>query len=288
MAVITGAATLGFAHYTLYQALPGLAKIGFRRVEITSFDSYCFHFNYGSPEPEELKKMLDDLDLRAVSMNYFARAYDAWDPGQIDGFVEDWHRKIKQCPALGIKLMTMSFGLRNDRKDQKKQLENAARAYTILGELAKDYGVRMLLEVPHLYSIMNRPESVLEVFENIESDNVGALIDSSHWGIIGYDLDDFVSRLGERLSHVHLRDSKGIDTADFRQDLELTPGKGTVDFRKLAETLDRIGYKGEVMLDFEYRDMTLADIEKEYYSGLAYLNSCGWDIPKGIDISAAQ
>jgi sugar phosphate isomerase/epimerase len=284
MAQITGAATLGFAHYTLYEALPVLAKIGFEKIEISSFDSYCFHFNYGSPTSEELKKMLDDLNLKAVSMNYFARAYDAWDAEQIDKFVESWHKKIKQCPVVGIKMMTMSYGMRNDRKDQKEQLGNAAKAYTIVGELAKNYGVKMLLEVPHLYNIMNRPDSVMEVFDKIESDNVGALIDSSHWGIIGYDLDDFVLKLGKRLSHIHLRDSKGEDTSDFKQDLELTPGKGLVDFKKLADVLDRIGYKGEVMLDFEYRDKTLDHIEAEYYSGLSYLKSCGWDLPKGINI----
>ncbi|MDF2723198.1 MAG: xylose isomerase [Paenibacillus sp.] len=282
MPQITGAASLGFSHYTLYEALPRLASIGFRKVEISSFDSYCFHFNYGSPTPEELKAMLNEHGLEAVSLNYFARYYNAWEASEIQCFVEDWHRKLKQLSTVGIRMMTMSFGIRNDRNDQQPQLENAAKAFSLVGEIAKDYGVRMLLEVPHLYSIMNRPEKVLDVFNRLTSDNVGALIDSSHWGIIGYDLDGFVSALGTRLWHIHLRDSGGPDTGDFRQELELTPGKGTVDFAQMAQCLDRHQYRGEVFLDFEYRDTELPQIMKEYANGLRYLQSCGWTLPDGI------
>lgn len=284
MPKITGAATLGFAHYTLYEALPRMAGFGFKKVEITSFHSYCFHFNYGSPSPDELRALLDRYHLQAVSMNYFAGHYQAWDPAEVQRFTEDWHAKIKQLPVIGANMMTMSFGVRNDRTDQAEQLKRAAEAYTIVGELAKAYGIKMVLEVPHLYGIMFGPEQVLHVFDNIRSDNVGALIDSSHWGIIGYDIDDFISKLGSRLWHVHLRDSRGRDTADFKQDLEWTPGKGTVDFAVLADALDKSGYEGEVILDFEYRDMPLVDIMQEYDEGLRYLQACGWQLPDGMNL----
>lgn len=280
---ITGAATLGFAHYTLYEALPRLAKIGFKKIEITSFDTYCFHFNYGSPTPEELRTMLDDLHLEAVSMNYSAAAfYDAWDAREIDKFAQFWHRKIKQLPAVGIKMMTMRFGRRNGRPDRREQLAHAALAYSKVGDIAKEYGVKMLLEIPHLYGIAHGTEQALEVVGNLRSDNVGVLIDSSHWGIIGYDMDEFISALGDKLWHIHLRDSRGADTADFKQELELTPGKGTVDFAGLARILDKTGYRGEVMLDFEYRDMALDEIEREYHDGLRYLQRCGWTLPEGM------
>jgi len=77
--------------------------------------------------------------------------------------------------------------------------------------------------------------------------------------------------VAERLWHIHLRDSEGTDTDDFKQELELTPGKGTVDFKKLAQALDRANYKGDVSLEFEYRDMRLDEIEEEFDSGLKHL-----------------
>ena len=70
MAKVTSISTLGWAHYTLYEALPRIQARGFKRVEICSFDSYCFHFNYGSPTPAELRRMLDDRGLTPMMMHY--------------------------------------------------------------------------------------------------------------------------------------------------------------------------------------------------------------------------
>lgn len=283
MAKITALSSLGWAHYTLYEALPKIAARGFKRVEIASFDSYCFHFNFGSPTPKELRKMLDDYELEPICLNYSAGSRKAWLPEEVDRHVRELTEKILQLETVGIPMMTMGFGLRNDRQDQEYQLSNAVEAYNRLGEIGSEHNVRMLLEVPHLYDIMYRPEQVLWVFDHLESANIGALIDSSHWGIIGYDLDEFLAALGERLWHIHLRDSKGPDTADRKQQLELTPGAGNVDFRKFAQALDKVGYSGDVSIEFEYRDMTLDAIEQEYDRGLKYLEKAGWELLAGVN-----
>ncbi|MCK4827029.1 sugar phosphate isomerase/epimerase, partial [bacterium] len=164
MPKVTAISSLGWAHYTLYEALPRMAARGFKRIEIASFGTYCFHFNFGSPTPLELKRMLDDLGIEPICLNYFTNFHKAWIPEEVDVFVQEWTRKIAQLREVGIPLMTMGFGMRNERKDQQHQLSNIIRAYNRVGEVASKYGVRMLLEVPHLYGIMPGPEQVLEVF----------------------------------------------------------------------------------------------------------------------------
>ncbi|MDP7636539.1 MAG: sugar phosphate isomerase/epimerase [Phycisphaerae bacterium] len=282
MAKVTSISSLGWAHYTLYEALPRMAARGFTRVEIASFSSYCFHFNFGSPTPLELKKMLDDLGLAPVALNYSIGVTRAWVPQDAERFVSETSRKIEQLPQVGIPMVTMNFSNRNDRDDQEMQLTNMVKAYDRVAEIAKTHGVRMLLEVPHLYDVAYGPEQVYWIFDHINSDNIGALADCSHWGIIGYDVDEFFSRLGERLWHVHLRDSRGPDTGDRMQDLELTPGAGTVDFGRFGRAMDAAGYKGDVSLEFEYRDMTLDDIEREYDVGIKHLVACGWEFPSSV------
>lgn len=276
MAKITALSSLGWANYTLYEALPRMAARGFKRIEIASFGSYCFHFNFGSPTAKELKKMLDNFGLIPVCLNYFTDFHHAWIPEEIDDFVREWTRKIEQLNEVGIPMLTMSFGVRNDRGDLQYQLANAVKAYDRVGKIGEKYGVKLLLEVPHLYGIMPRPEQVYWIFERLDSPNVGALLDSSHWGIIGYNMDEFLSRLRNRLWHVHLRDSAGPDTADRKQKLEMTPGDGIVDFKKFGQALDKINYKNDVSIEFEYRDMTLDAIEREYDRGLNYLTKTGW------------
>jgi sugar phosphate isomerase/epimerase len=282
MPKVTALSSLGWAHYTLYEALPRMAARGFKRIEIPSFGMYCFHFNFGSPTPRELRKMLDGYGMTPVCLNYFPNFHQAWVAEEIDAFVGEWRRKIEQLNEVGIPMMTMAFGIRNQRSDQKKQLANAVKAYDRVAKIAEKHGVRMLLEVPHLYGIMPRPEQVHWVFDHVNSPNIGALVDCSHWGIIGYDLDEFLGRLGKRLWHVHLRDAAGPDTADQKQKLEMTPGDGIVDFRKFGQALDRVNYSGDVSIEFEYRDMTLDAIEREYDRGLSYLEKAGWKLPKGV------
>jgi len=284
VAKITALSSLGWAHYTLYQALPRIAARGFKLVDIPSFGGYCFHFNFGSPTPPELKGMLDDLGLRPICLNYFTEFHCAWIPEEIDSFAQEWEKKIAQLPEVGIPMMTMGFGVRNDRPDQELQLSNAVKAYNRVARIGAKYGVRMLLEVPHLYGLMPRTEQVLWVFDRVDSDNIGAVVDSSHWGIIGYDLDAFFSALGDRLWHIHLRDSAGPDTADGKQDLELTAGSGTVDFAAFGRALDKAGYQGDVTIEFEYRDVTFEDIEAEYDKGLRHLQRVGWELPAGVKL----
>jgi sugar phosphate isomerase/epimerase len=284
MAKVTAISSLAWAHYTLYQALGRMAARGFKRIEIASFFSYCFHFNFGSPSPKELRALLDEHGLTPVCLNYCERYYDAWDVDQIDLFVARMTRKIEQLSTVGIPMMTMHFGLRNERDDQEQQLANAVKAYDRVADVAAAHGVRMLLEVPHLYGLMPRTEQVLWVFEHLESPNIGAVVDTSHWGIIGYDVDSYLEALGDRLWHVHLRDSAGPDTADRKQALEMTPGKGSVDFGQFAAALDKVAYKGDVSVEFEYRDMPLDAIDREIDSGLRHLFDHGWELPDSLSI----
>ena len=255
---------------------------GFARVEFASFSEYCFHFNFGSPTPKELRGMLDDAGLHPICLNYSRGPFEAWRRVEIDRFVDDWSRKLDHLAEVGIPLMTMPFGVRNNLPDQELQLAAAVETYDRVGEIGAQRGVRMLLEVPHLYNIMHRPHHALWVFDRLTSSNVGALVDTSHWGIIDYDPDVFFRALGDRLWHVHLRDSAGPDTADGKQELELTPGKGTADFRRFAEALDRADYRGDVTIEFEYRDTTLEEIEREYDEGLKHLSLCGWELPEAV------
>jgi len=282
MARVTSISTIGWAHYTLYEALPRIHARGFRNVEIASFDSYCFHFNEGSPTAAELKEMLREYELTPVIFHNSKGRHSAWQPSDVTHFVEAWEAKMAQLPALGIRMMSMVCGERNTRDDQEEQLDAVARAYDEVAEHAKGLGIRTVLEVPHVYTIVPRPEQVYGMLDRISSDNVGILIDSSHWGVIGYDLDEYLDRIGDRLWHVHLRDSRGVDTADRKQQLELTPGDGIVDFRAFGKALDRVEYQGNVSLEFEYRDMTLEAIEAEYDAGLAHLAECGWDLPDTV------
>jgi sugar phosphate isomerase/epimerase len=281
MAKVTTISSLGWAHYTLYEALPRIAERGFRQMEIASFATYCFHFNFGSPEPIELKDMLNTHCLAPICLNFWGGPQFAWKPEDVEGFITLSRKKIEHCRKVGIPKMVMHIGFDNPRRDRKKQLETMIKAYDRVGRIGSQNGVKMLLEVPHMFSLIHDVQTVLWILERLNSSNVGILIDSSHWGVMGYDIDDYLKAIGDRLWHVHLRDSKVFGPGKY--DLELTPGKGTVDFSKFAFALDKAGYQGDVSLEFEYRDVSLSVIEKEFDAGIRHLARQGWLFPKDVN-----
>ena len=99
MAKITAISSLGWTHYTLYEALPMIKKMGFDRIDIASFYDYSFHFNYGSPVPLELKDMLERESMDAICINYAPEYYHAWHDGAEDRFVNAYEAKM---PHLNI------------------------------------------------------------------------------------------------------------------------------------------------------------------------------------------
>jgi len=76
-----------------------------------------------------------------------------------------------------------------------------------------------------------------------------------------------------------LRDAAGRDIPSGDYKLEMTPGRGEVDFARLGETLDKYGYQGEVTLETEYKNYSSPEeVDEENRFALAYLKRMGWNI----------
>lgn len=77
-------------------------------------------------------------------------------------------------------------------------------------------------------------------------------LDTGHARISGYTRDrlsEFVKRYSDRISHVHLNDSR------YPEDEHLPFGSGTVDFRSLFETLQRTDWTGTLSLEVHTQNL---------------------------------
>ena len=75
MAKVTTISSLGWSHYTLYEALPKMKERGFDRIEIASFIQYCSHFNFDKPTPKELYALLKNLNLKIFMIQFLPMAF---------------------------------------------------------------------------------------------------------------------------------------------------------------------------------------------------------------------
>ena len=60
---------------------------------------------------------------------------------------------------------------------------------------------------------------------------------------------DFIKRYPDRIKHIHLHDNLGGNMPE--NDLHLPPGKGTVDFKNIFNSLNNIGYTGTATLELK-------------------------------------
>lgn len=287
MPQITSCSTLVYTDLGVEEALQRIASHGFKRVEFASLASYCRHFDEDETDPSKLRAMLYKLGLTPIALNYSTNRTDGYryklNIPEEAAIVEQKLRKvILKASEVGIPLVCTGPGQRNDSEDRRDEVEKAAELINRMAEYSKDLGVKLVLEVPHCWLLCNNLERTKEMLSLIESENIGTIMDSTHWHVIGYDIDDYIEMIGNKLCHVHLRDAAGPDTGDFKQKLEITPGKGEVDFKKFGEYLDKYHYKGDVSLEFEYRNRTADEIEIELDHGIRYLSKCGWGLPEDV------
>lgn len=289
MAAVTACATLGYASFDLEAAVRRIAARGFRRVEITELGAYCNHLPYRRSDPAFVRDLLARHALAPVALNVStSRMVDGKlvrilisDPrftADIRAYVR-WY--VEAARVLGVRLISLPLGPRIlDEAAWRDEIGRSCAVFRTIVAEAADAGVGVNLEVPHLFQLTDTVEHALAILDEIGHPSLGATVDTSHWGILRYDAPAFLRALGPRLKHVHLRDSQGGDTRDYRQALELTPGDGQADFRLFAATLDDLGYSGEAALELEHRHDDLDAIESQYSRALAHLEACGWKVPR--------
>jgi sugar phosphate isomerase/epimerase len=81
---------------------------------------------------------------------------------------------------------------------------------------------------------------------------VRIVMDFSHIVASGSDPREFVVRFADRIAHVHIRDAAPGN-------INLSVGRGRVDFPRGLKALADAGYAGHFALELETRDITDAD-----------------------------
>lgn len=314
MPKLTACSTLAFSLSSLELALKHISSYGFDRVEISDQLTHSKHFPIDTVDPLEVRKLLDNYSLNPVAANvslatlYTGQAGYRKQPVEkqsaaeteeiknakrkrifyrlhVENEAEDYslraRRLIDKARIAGIPMVSIQAGRRSQIEDIDRELKAAAEVIDVQAEYARAAGIKILLEMPHVWDLYYDVERSKQMLSYLQSDNIGVILDSTHWHISGYDIDDYVKFLQDRLWHVHLRDAAGKDSPAGNYELEKTPGKGEVDFGLLGQTLDKYGYSGNVTLETEYKNYKdVAEVDSENTYALAHLKNTGWQVPR--------
>ena len=310
---MTACSTLAFSLSSLETALNHISAYGFSKAELSDQVTHSKHYGVDSVDPLEVRRQLDRYALEPVAVNACLTAvFDTgrWsrpklpveqqsgaeteaireakkrliylklhDREEAAAYVERVRLMIDKAKITGIPKVCVQGGRRKQIEDVAFELKAAAGVIDDLAAYAAERGVKILMEIPHVWGLCYDVEKSKAMLSYLKSDKIGVLIDSTHWHTSGYEIEDYVRFLGERLWHIHLRDAAGKDTLSGDYELEKTPGKGEVDFSKLGETLDKHAYRGEVTLETEYKNYDRPEeVDEENRFAMDYLRSVGWTI----------
>lgn len=156
---------------------------------------------------------------------------------------------------------------------REKNFEIFEKVYPKVVEHAEKVGVQIAIEpwpggFPYYGNLGCTPETLRRIFEIIPSPNLGICFDPSHFARIQIDYIRLLHEFGDRVRHVHLKDTEIIgdklyETGILGETFGRTygfgegwwrytiPGEGEVDWNLVIRRLEEIGYDGVLSVELE-------------------------------------
>ena len=254
---------------------------GFECVEVACGPQGKAERRYAGVSHIDAERVLED-DTYAAHITDYSKEKGvqisslAYYPNTMDGNLEKReaavsHLKnlIKASHKLGIGMVTTFIG-RDQTKNIEENLELVKEVWPSIIKTAEENDVKIAIEnCPMLFgpdqwpggqNLMTTPKIWRQVFEILNSDNLGINYDPSHfvWQMIDYIKP--IYEFKDKIFHVHYKDIKvypdrlndcGIMAYPLDFMSPKLPGLGDVDWGKYVSALTDIGYDGCTCIEVE-------------------------------------
>jgi len=138
---------------------------------------------------------------------------------------------VEVCQALGVKVVLLAFFSNGDLRGDTAGVDEVVRRLKAVAPKAEKAGVALGIE-----SWLSADEHVA-ILDRVGSPAVQVYYDVCNSNDRGYDIYKEIRQLGKRICEVHAKENGAL------------LGQGKVDFRKVREALDDIGYSGWVQIE---------------------------------------
>src|SRR5688572_23410009 len=236
------------SRYDFKTSVEGIAKAGVRAVE---FDIAKVREFAKTESVSTAKRLVDDLGVRPVSSSNHLGFVDATAAQLQSGAasLDTLKEKLEIVQAMGcdrIVCPSTSTGTKT-LDDHQRGVENLRAG----GELAKSYGVTLMLEFTKTSTLAGTLPSALKIVRDANHPNVRVMLDTFHfWAGLSKFEDLELLRDGE-LAHLHFEDIPANPPREIieSQQHRAFPGEGGVPLRRIIELLRRKRYSGPASLE---------------------------------------
>lgn len=238
-----GYCTWGMPTVPVDTMIPFLARTGYTGIELTVIPGYTTDLSLlDSTERRRIAQMLKDyhLELPAIASQTsmidqepeLASIHRARLMAAVD-LATEW--AIDGTPPA----IDTTVGGKPEEWDELKPL-----LFERMAELVR-YGEQrgvVIAAEPHVGSMLDRVDRVLELLNAINSPFLKLNFDISHFNVQGIPIAESVPALGPHSVHTHVKDERGV-VPDFEF---LIPGEGVFDYVEYLHAMRAAGYDGYI------------------------------------------
>ena len=259
-------------------------------IDVSKFDSKV---------KEDILKLTGENNIEIASLAYYDNCLHP-DTSIRENNVKHLYNVIETAGKLGVKFVG-AFAGRNLDLSFEENFTEFEKIFPNIVKYAADRNVNLLIEncsMPGWHregwgaTISYSPELWDRMFEIIPDENFGLNFDPSHLIWLGVDYIKALIDYKERVLYFHAKDTKIFEEkrsyySIFGKQLDREnewdygwwqhkiPGKGSVDWQKIYQTLREIGYDGYVSI--EHEDLNYSENDEAIKLGLmkgkAFLDS---------------
>ena len=249
-----GCSTISFRHLALANALSWISDLGFATIDLGALPGVCDHVPYvlDAPAVSAVAATVTASRLGVRSIN--GDVGDLNRPLDAAGHVErDRHLEalLTLAAATGARALVLPCGALDHTPVRSLDEDLALIAAELIGAAnrAQDHGVELWTESLHYHRLCWNTERAQALTNRLAGSPVGVVMDFSHIVASGGDPLEFVDRFTDRIAHVHIRDA-------VPGNINLSVGRGSVNFASGLKALANAGYDGHFALELETRDIT--------------------------------
>ncbi len=244
-----GCSSITFRNRALPDALAEITGLGFTGGDLGGLPGVCDHV----PHPPGAHADRIANVAAAAGVHVWALNVDPGSLNDPDLPEETLVRRAADLATLAARLtaaiiVPCGAGARTPFLDEERDLALLAQRLRLVSTVAAERGVRLLVEGLHHHRFCHSAERLRRLLDRVPADVAGLVYDVSHVVAGGIDEVALARELAGRVAHVHLRDAAPGD-------INLSIGRGRVDFAGVIDALTEHGYTGRYVLELETHDV---------------------------------
>ncbi len=191
--------------------------------------------DFSQTAPRQLRKLLDDLNLRVAAVNFPTRGgYD--EPRDLERRIAATRTAMEFAYKIGARVVVNKIGQIPDdpHSDQASPLIDSLTNLATHGDrVGAVFAVR---------TVDGSAENLAQLIDALPEGAIGASLDPRALIIHGETPHEAVAQLGPHIRHVHVNDA--VRDLAVGRAIEVTLGRGSADLPALLGALEEFNYRG--------------------------------------------